>query len=166
RRLNDATLSTCLKGVQRHDDEEVDRRGHQHERDECVQERAVSHYCASWCRPGELAEVRNADESEQRCQDVLREAGDDSSESGANDNRNCQFDDVSPQDEVPEPAQHGKPPPNHSARYAARTMRLATWNGNSLKARLDRVLAWAAAKQPDIFCMQETKLSDELVPLL
>src|ERR1041384_3834850 len=52
------------------------------------------------------------------------------------------------------------------ARYAARTMRLATWNVNSLKARLERVLAWAAAKQPDIFCMQETKLSDELVPLL
>jgi exodeoxyribonuclease-3 len=45
-------------------------------------------------------------------------------------------------------------------------MRLATWNVNSLKARLDRVLAWASAKQPDIFCMQETKLADEMVPLL
>jgi exodeoxyribonuclease III len=45
-------------------------------------------------------------------------------------------------------------------------MRLATWNVNSLKARLDRVLAWAADKRPDIFCMQETKLADELVPLL
>ena len=45
-------------------------------------------------------------------------------------------------------------------------MRLATWNVNSLKARLDRVLAWAAAQQPDIFCFQETKLADEMVPLL
>jgi len=45
-------------------------------------------------------------------------------------------------------------------------MRLATWNVNSLKARLDRVLAWAAATQPDIFCFQETKLADEMVPLL
>jgi exodeoxyribonuclease-3 len=43
-------------------------------------------------------------------------------------------------------------------------MRLATWNVNSLKARLDRVLAWAEAFQPDILCMQETKLSDAAMP--
>ena len=40
-------------------------------------------------------------------------------------------------------------------------MRLATWNVNSLKARLDRVLAWTERQQPDILCMQETKLTDE-----
>jgi exodeoxyribonuclease-3 len=45
-------------------------------------------------------------------------------------------------------------------------MRLATWNVNSLKARLERVLAWTAAARPDILCMQETKLADEAVPLL
>lgn len=45
-------------------------------------------------------------------------------------------------------------------------MRLATWNVNSLAARLERVLAWLAVKQPDIFCMQETKLTDEAVPAL
>ncbi len=45
-------------------------------------------------------------------------------------------------------------------------MRLATWNVNSLKARLDRVLAWVEAKQPDILCMQETKLADAAIPLL
>jgi exodeoxyribonuclease III len=45
-------------------------------------------------------------------------------------------------------------------------MRLATWNVNSLKARLDRVLAWAQAKEPDILCMQETKLADDAVPLM
>jgi exodeoxyribonuclease-3 len=45
-------------------------------------------------------------------------------------------------------------------------MRLATWNVNSLKARLDRVLAWMAATQPDILCMQETKLADAAMPEL
>ena len=45
-------------------------------------------------------------------------------------------------------------------------MRLATWNVNSLKARLERVLAWTERQQPDILCMQETKLSDEQAPAL
>jgi exodeoxyribonuclease-3 len=45
-------------------------------------------------------------------------------------------------------------------------MRLATWNVNSLKARLDRVLAWTERQQPDILCMQETKLTDEQAPAL
>ncbi|MEP6469429.1 MAG: endonuclease/exonuclease/phosphatase family protein, partial [Chloroflexota bacterium] len=45
-------------------------------------------------------------------------------------------------------------------------MRLATWNVNSLKARLDRVLAWTERQQPDILCMQETKLSDEQAPMM
>lgn len=45
-------------------------------------------------------------------------------------------------------------------------MRLATWNVNSLKARLDRVLAWAERNQPDVLCMQETKLADTAVPVL
>jgi len=45
-------------------------------------------------------------------------------------------------------------------------MRLATWNVNSLKARLERVLAWTERHQPDILCMQETKLTDDAVPLI
>ncbi len=45
-------------------------------------------------------------------------------------------------------------------------MRLATWNVNSLKARLDRVLAWTERHAPDILCLQETKLADDAVPLL
>jgi exodeoxyribonuclease-3 len=45
-------------------------------------------------------------------------------------------------------------------------MRLATWNVNSLKARLDRVLAWAERQAPDILCLQETKLADTAVPAL
>jgi exodeoxyribonuclease III len=45
-------------------------------------------------------------------------------------------------------------------------MRLATWNVNSLKARLDRVLAWTAAVEPDVLCLQETKLADAAAPAL
>jgi exodeoxyribonuclease-3 len=45
-------------------------------------------------------------------------------------------------------------------------MRLATWNVNSLKARLERVLAWTAAHRPDVLCLQETKLSDAAAPAL
>jgi exodeoxyribonuclease-3 len=45
-------------------------------------------------------------------------------------------------------------------------MRIATWNVNSLKARLPRVEQWLAAIQPDVLCMQETKLSDDSFPAL
>ena len=45
-------------------------------------------------------------------------------------------------------------------------MRIATWNVNSLKARLERVEQWLADMQPDVRCMQETKLSDEAFPAL
>ena len=45
-------------------------------------------------------------------------------------------------------------------------MRIATWNVNSLKARLERVEQWLADMQPDVLCMQETKLSDEAFPAL
>ncbi len=43
-------------------------------------------------------------------------------------------------------------------------MRIATWNVNSLAARLPRVLEWLAATRPDILCLQETKLSDDAFP--
>src|SRR5579872_4037307 len=43
-------------------------------------------------------------------------------------------------------------------------MRLATWNVNSLTARLPRVTEWVEANQPDVLCMQETKLADEKFP--
>ncbi len=45
-------------------------------------------------------------------------------------------------------------------------MRLATWNVNSLKVRLERVEQWLAEVQPDIVCMQETKLADAAFPAL
>ena len=45
-------------------------------------------------------------------------------------------------------------------------MRLATWNVNSLNVRLPRVEAWLAEVQPDIICLQETKLADGAFPAL
>ena len=45
-------------------------------------------------------------------------------------------------------------------------MRLATWNVNSLKARLPRVEEWLADVQPDVVCLQETKLTDDAFPSL
>lgn len=43
-------------------------------------------------------------------------------------------------------------------------MKLATWNVNSLKVRLPHVLDWLAANQPDMLCLQETKLEDANFP--
>jgi exodeoxyribonuclease III len=43
---------------------------------------------------------------------------------------------------------------------------IATWNVNSLKARLDRVTQWVTEHQPDVLCMQETKMKDEVFPAL
>jgi len=43
-------------------------------------------------------------------------------------------------------------------------MRLATWNVNSLKVRLPQVLDWLKLHQPDVLCLQETKLEDANFP--
>ena len=40
-------------------------------------------------------------------------------------------------------------------------MRIATWNVNSLKQRMPRFLPWLDERQPDVVCLQETKLADE-----
>jgi exodeoxyribonuclease-3 len=45
-------------------------------------------------------------------------------------------------------------------------VRIATWNVNSLRIRLDQVLAWLAEESPDVLCLQETKVSDDLFPWL
>jgi exodeoxyribonuclease-3 len=43
-------------------------------------------------------------------------------------------------------------------------MRIATWNVNSLKARLERVMRWLERAKPDVLLMQETKLADVDAP--
>jgi exodeoxyribonuclease III len=45
-------------------------------------------------------------------------------------------------------------------------MRIATWNVNSLKARLEAVEHWLERAAPDVLLMQETKVADDDVPEL
>lgn len=43
-------------------------------------------------------------------------------------------------------------------------MKLSSWNVNSLKVRLPQVIDWLRLNQPDVLCLQETKLQDEYFP--
>jgi exodeoxyribonuclease-3 len=43
-------------------------------------------------------------------------------------------------------------------------MRIAAWNVNSLKVRLPQLLDWLADRQPDVVCLQETKVEDANFP--
>lgn len=43
-------------------------------------------------------------------------------------------------------------------------MKIATWNVNSLTVRLPRLLDWLPAVQPDVLCLQETKMEDARFP--
>jgi exodeoxyribonuclease-3 len=44
-------------------------------------------------------------------------------------------------------------------------VRIATWNINGLRARLDFVLAWLAAREPDVVGLQELKMADDQLPV-
>src|SRR5699024_11777021 len=43
-------------------------------------------------------------------------------------------------------------------------MRIATWNVNSVNARLDRLVSWLETASPDVVCLQELKCSTEDFP--
>jgi len=43
-------------------------------------------------------------------------------------------------------------------------MKIATWNVNSLRVRLPQLEAWITAVQPDVLCLQETKVRDDEFP--
>ena len=45
-------------------------------------------------------------------------------------------------------------------------MRIATWNVNSLNARMPRVEEWLSDVRPDVLCLQETKLADSAFPAM
>ena len=45
------------------------------------------------------------------------------------------------------------------------TVQIATWNVNSVRTRLDQVLSWLDNTQPDLLCLQETKVDDPLFPV-
>lgn len=44
-------------------------------------------------------------------------------------------------------------------------MKVASWNVNSLRVRLPQVLEWLRLNQPDVLCLQETKVVDDDFPL-
>jgi exodeoxyribonuclease III len=43
-------------------------------------------------------------------------------------------------------------------------MRIATWNVNSIRQRMDSLQAWLKERQPDIVCLQEIKCTDDAFP--
>ena len=45
-------------------------------------------------------------------------------------------------------------------------MKIATWNINSVRRRLPLVLDWLTLHQPDVLCLQETKVQDHEFPIL
>src|SRR5271155_3758694 len=53
-----------------------------------------------------------------------------------------------------EPGEQGRSP----------VVKLATWNINSVRLRLDLVLRFLAAERPDVLCLQETKVINDLFP--
>ena len=44
-------------------------------------------------------------------------------------------------------------------------MKVATWNVNSIRVRVDRGLRFLARHEPDVVCLQETKVVDEVFPV-
>ncbi len=43
-------------------------------------------------------------------------------------------------------------------------MKIASWNVNSIRTRLDQLTGWLVRAAPDVVCLQETKVEDELFP--
>ena len=54
--------------------------------------------------------------------------------------------------------------PRFPAKMGAMVLRLATWNVNSLRPRLDHLARFAAEAAPDVICLQETKVTDAQFP--
>src|SRR5271166_2926581 len=54
----------------------------------------------------------------------------------------------------------GSSPTSSMRRRYRRPVRVATWNVNSVKQRLPRLLPWLDEREPDVVCLQETKLAD------
>ena len=43
-------------------------------------------------------------------------------------------------------------------------MLIASWNVNSIRTRLSQVIKWLEEQQPEVLCLQETKVSDKEFP--
>ncbi len=57
--------------------------------------------------------------------------------------------------------QSGLAGPGRSPAGTVQPVRIATWNVNSVKQRLPRLLPWLDERKPDVVCLQETKLTDD-----
>ncbi len=53
---------------------------------------------------------------------------------------------------------------DNSGAFALAPMRIATWNINGVKARIDNLLIWLKETAPDVVCLQEIKSVDEAFP--
>src|SRR5699024_8697916 len=58
------------------------------------------------------------------------------------------------------------PPVFTLVRVTVASVRIATWNVNSIRARAERVLAWLERSDTDVLLLQETKVKDEQFPSL
>src|SRR5918992_857854 len=61
----------------------------------------------------------------------------------------------------PRPAEVPRFPAEVGDAATVRLVRIATWNVNSVKQRVARLLPWLDERQPDVVCLQETKLADD-----
>src|SRR5258708_35985102 len=64
------------------------------------------------------------------------------------------------------PIDGGDPVRPASPRLRSPLLRLATWNVNSIRTRLDRVLDWLERAEVDVLAMQETKCADDQFPTM
>src|SRR5512135_266223 len=53
---------------------------------------------------------------------------------------------------------------HYSPAWTPKPMRIATWNVNSIRQRMDSLQAWLKERQPDIVCLQEIKCTDDAFP--
>jgi exodeoxyribonuclease-3 len=64
-----------------------------------------------------------------------------------------------------DPPRHGGDDQGHlsdaGAAFTVRLVRIATWNVNSAKQRIPRLMPWLDERRPDVVCLQETKLADD-----
>ena len=68
-----------------------------------------------------------------------------------------------PRDFAPGPRLTGLDKPALAC-HATGAVKIVTWNVNSLRAREDLVLDWIEAHEPDVICLQETKVTDQEFP--
>src|SRR6185436_16523463 len=43
-------------------------------------------------------------------------------------------------------------------------MRIASWNVNSIRPRMEQLTSWLVRARPDVVCLQETKVEDDKFP--